>query len=98
MRDGRDPGVHGPGGHQDDVLHRRHGHVEFGVMGIFIKYKKHVLWLFSVLIYMLVTGGTSPFWAGTNVKTQRKILKAKFTMKLKAFEVLSAQIKQLIKR
>lgn len=47
---------------------------------------------------MLVSGGTSPFWAGTNVKTQRKILKAKFTMKLKAFEVLSAQIKQLIKR
>lgn len=56
------------------------------------------MWSLGVLIYMLVSGGTSPFWAGTNVKTQRKILKAKFTMKLKAFEVLSAQIKQLIKR
>ena len=47
---------------------------------------------------MLVTGGTSPFWAGSNSKTQRKILKGKYTMKLKAFDVLSAQIKQLIKR
>ena len=47
---------------------------------------------------MLVTGGTSPFWSGSNSKTQRKILKGKFTMKIKAFELLSGQIKQLIKR
>ena len=51
-----------------------------------------------VLIYMLVSGGTSPFWAGSNGKTQRKILKGKFTTKIKAFEQLSGQIKQLIKR
>ena len=47
---------------------------------------------------MLVSGGTSPFWAGSNSKTQRKILKAKYTTKIKAFEVLSGHIKQLIKR
>ena len=54
--------------------------------------------LCRVLIYMLGSGGTSPFWAGNNAKTQRKILKAKFTTKIKAFEQLSEQIKQLIKR
>ena len=53
---------------------------------------------FRVLIYMLGSGGTSPFWSGNNIKTQRKILKAKYTTKIKAFEQLSEQIKQLIKR
>ena len=47
---------------------------------------------------MLGSGGTSPFWAGNHAKTQRKILKAKYTTKIKAFELLSEQIKQLIKR
>ena len=47
---------------------------------------------------MLGSGGTSPFWAGNHTKTQRKILKAKYTTKIPAFERLSEQIKQLIKR
>ena len=51
-----------------------------------------------VLIYMLGSGGTSPFWAGNNKNTQRKILKAKYTTKIPALEPLSEQIKQLIKR
>ena len=57
-----------------------------------------MIFAFSVLIYMLGSGGTSPFWAGNHIKTQRKILKAKYTTKIKAFEQLSEQIKQLIKR
>ena len=53
---------------------------------------------FRVLIYMLGSGGTSPFWGGTAFKTQKKILKTKYSVKLKAFEVLSEQIKHIIKR
>ena len=56
------------------------------------------VFVFSVLIYMLGSGGTSPFWGGTAFKTQKKILRTKYSVKLKAFEVLSEQIKHLIKR
>ena len=47
---------------------------------------------------MLVSGGISPFWGGAALKTQKRILRTRFSMKLKAFEVLSKQIKHLIKR
>ena len=57
-----------------------------------------ITFLFRVLIYMLGSGGTSPFWGGTSFKTQKKILRAKYSLKLKAFDVLSEQIKHLIKR
>ena len=51
-----------------------------------------------VLLYMLGSGGNSPFWAGSSFKTQKKILKGKFSLKLKAFEVLSDSCRNLIKK
>ena len=99
MWDGRNSGVHGPGGDQSYLLHHRHRYVEPRVINkVYNLFVDMYFTSFRVLIYMLGSGGTSPFWSGNNIKTQRKILKAKYTTKIKAFEQLSEQIKQLIKR
>ena len=101
MRDGRNAGVHGAGGDQVHVLHHGHGHVEPRVTDNTASLPASLpvmILCCSVLIYMLGSGGTSPFWAGNHTKTQRKILKAKYTTKIPAFERLSEEIKQLIKR
>jgi len=37
------------------------------------------MWSIGVVLYMMVTGGLSPFWAGNDLRTQRRILRGKFT-------------------
>ena len=73
--------------------------MELGVSEVNNTDHDHQLIMFvRVLIYMLGSGGVSPFWAGNIKNTQRKIIKAKYTTKIPAFDQLSEQIKQLIKR
>ncbi len=33
------------------------------------------LWSVGVVLYMMLSGGVSPFWAGSEYRTQRKIMR-----------------------
>ena len=45
------------------------------------------MWSVGVLVYMLVSGGLSPFWGGNDYRTQRLVVKGTFTLDVPPFEV-----------
>jgi len=47
---------------------------------------------------MLVSGGISPFWAGTDILTQRRVARGQFILDDPAFELVSNSSKELIKK
>ena len=56
------------------------------------------MWSVGVLIYMLVSGGVSPFWAGSDVSTQRRVVRADFNFDNPVFDQVSEDAKDLISR
>ena len=45
------------------------------------------LWSFGVMLFMMVSGGLSPFWAGNDYKTEARVLGETTTLYLQKEEV-----------
>ena len=56
------------------------------------------MWSMGVLLFMMVSGGLSPFWSGSDYGTQRKVVRADFSFDNSVFGPVSSQAKDLISR
>jgi len=56
------------------------------------------MWSLGVVLMMLVSGGISPFWAGTDIATQRRVARGQYSLDDSAFDVVSNSSKELIKK
>eukprot|EP00092_Neocalanus_flemingeri_P069246 GFUD01084800.1.p1 GENE.GFUD01084800.1~~GFUD01084800.1.p1 ORF type:complete len:215 (+),score=41.52 GFUD01084800.1:90-647(+) len=56
------------------------------------------MWSVGVLLFMMVSGGLSPFWAGTDYGTQRKVVRADFSFDNSVFGPVSDHAKDFISR
>ncbi len=45
------------------------------------------LWSVGVVLYMMLSGGVSPFWAGSEYRTQRKIMRGIYDLEHPNFKV-----------
>ena len=45
------------------------------------------LWSFGVMLFMMVSGGLSPFWAGNDYKTEARVLGENLALYLQKEEV-----------
>jgi len=55
------------------------------------------LWSLGVVIFMLVTGGFSPFYSRNQYKMQRKILRGNYNIEHESFSGVSRQAKDLVR-
>ena len=56
------------------------------------------LWSLGVMLFMMVSGGLSPFWAGTDHKTEARVLVGDFRLDLPHFQAVSSEAKDLISK
>ena len=54
------------------------------------------LWSLGVMIFMMVSGGLSPFWAGNDCKTEGRVLRGDYRLDLPHFQGVSSEAKDLI--
>ena len=54
------------------------------------------LWSFGVMLFMMISGGLSPFWAGNDYKTEARVLRGEYRLDLPHFENISQEAKDLI--
>jgi len=45
------------------------------------------MWSIGVILYMMLSGGISPFWAGSEYRTQRKIMRGMYDLDHPNFKV-----------
>ena len=50
------------------------------------------LWSVGVVLYMMLSGGVSPFWAGSEYRTQRKIMRGIYDLEHPNFKVIRAAV------
>jgi len=55
------------------------------------------IWSLGVVIFMLITGGFSPFYSHNQYKMQRKILRGNYNIEHEAFSGISRQAKDLVR-
>merc|ERR1719237_1274239 len=55
------------------------------------------MWSVGVLIFMMVSGGLSPFWAGNDSETEDRVFHCQYRMDQPHFKRVSTQAKHLIK-
>lgn len=55
------------------------------------------LWSLGVVVFMLVTGGFSPFYSRNQYKMQRKILRGNYNIEHESFSGVSRQAKDLVR-
>ncbi|XP_023348884.1 myosin light chain kinase family member 4 [Eurytemora carolleeae] len=53
------------------------------------------MWSCGVLLYMLLSGGVSPFWAGNDYGTQRKVVKGQYRLDIPQFDSITEEYKIL---
>ena len=56
------------------------------------------LWSLGVMLFMMVSGGLSPFWAGNDLKTEARVLVGDFRLDLPHFQTVSSEAKDLISK
>ena len=56
------------------------------------------LWSLGVMIFMMVSGGLSPFWAGNDYKTEARVLVGDYRLDLPHFQKVSTEAKDLISK
>ena len=56
------------------------------------------LWSVGVLLFMMVSGGLSPFWCGSDTGTQRKVVRADYNFDAGVFGPVSSGAKDLISK
>ena len=56
------------------------------------------LWSLGVMLFMMVSGGLSPFWAGNDLKTEARVLVGDFRLDLPHFQTVSSEVKDLISK
>ena len=56
------------------------------------------MWSLGVLLFMMVSGGLSPFWSGSDNGTRRKVIRADFSFDDPVFGSVSEYVKDLISR
>ena len=55
------------------------------------------LWSLGVIIFMLVTGGFSPFYSRNNLKMQKKILRGNYNIEHEQFKAVSREAKDMVR-
>ena len=55
------------------------------------------LWSLGVIIFMLVTGGFSPFYSRNNLKMQKKILRGNYNIENEQFKDVSRAAKDMVR-
>lgn len=56
------------------------------------------LWGLGVVLFMMVSGGVSPFWAGNDLNTQHRVVRAQYRLDYPAFANVSRHVLDLITR
>ena len=54
------------------------------------------MWGFGVMLFMMVSGGLSPFWAGNDYRTEARVLLGDYRLDLPHFKGVSEEAKDLI--
>ena len=54
------------------------------------------MWSFGVMLFMMVSGGLSPFWAGNDFKTEARVLGGEYRLDLPHFNDVTHEAKDLI--
>ena len=54
------------------------------------------LWSLGVMLFMMLSGGLSPFWAGNDLKTEARVLGGDYRLDLPHFNDVSDEAKNLI--
>ena len=55
------------------------------------------LWSLGVIIFMLVTGGFSPFYSRNQLKMQKKILRGNYNIEHEQFSGVSREAKDMVR-